>query len=137
VSSSIARSEPWFHQESDAHYTTRYWPSLDSELARARALEEPSLPLERIERIYAVIKKASHLSILRDELQQALRRGDKEELQRVWERAEASVDSVEQALIASHFLSATYHYDPSLQLEPPHFSAEEEALARSGYYVEA
>ena len=137
VSSSIARSEPWFHQESDAHYTTRYWPSLDSELARARALEEPSLPLERIERIYAVIKKASHLSILRDELQQALRRGDKEELQRVWERAEASVDSVEQALIASQFLSATYHYDPSLELEPPHFSAEEEALARSGYYVEA
>jgi len=137
VSSSIARSEPWFHQESDAHYTTRYWPSLDSELARARALEEPSLPLERIERIYAVIKKASHLSILRDELQQALRRGDKEELQRVWERAEASVDSVEQALLASQFLSATYHYDPSLVLEPPHFSAEEEALARSGYYVEA
>jgi hypothetical protein len=137
VSSSIARSEPWFHQESDAHYTTRYWPSLDSELARARALEEPSLPLERIERIYAVIKKASHLSILRDELQQALRRGDKEELQRVWERAEASVDSVEQALLASQFLSATYHYDPSLKLEPPHFSAEEEALARSGYYVEA
>ena len=83
------------------------------------------------------IKKASHLSILRDELQQALRRGDKEELQRVWERAEASVDSVEQALIASQFLSDTYHYDPSLELEPPHFSAEEEALARSGYYVEA
>jgi len=137
VSSSIARSEPWFHQESDAHYTTRYWPSLDSELARARALEEPSVPLERIERIYAVIKKASHLSILRDELQQALRRGDKEELQRVWQRAEASVDSVEQALLASQFLSATYHYDPSLVLEPPHFSAEEEALARSGYYVEA
>jgi len=137
VSSSIARSEPWFHQESDAHYTTRYWPSLDSELARARALAEPSLPLERIERIYSVIKKASHLSILRDELQQALRRGDKEELQRVWERAEASVDSVEQALLASQFLSATYHYDPSLVLEPPHFSAEEEALARSGYYVEA
>ena len=137
VSSSIARSEPWFHQESDAHYTTRYWPGLDSELARARALEEPSLPLERIERIYAVIKKASHLSILRDELQQALRRGDKEELQRVWERAEASVDSVEQALLASQFLSTTYHYDPSLVLEPPHFSAEEEALARSGYYVEA
>ena len=137
VSSSIARSEPWFHQESDAHYTTRYWPSLDSELARARALEEPSLPLERIERIYAVIKKASHLSILRDELQQALRRGDKEELQRVWQRAEASVDSVEQALLASQFLSAAYHYDPSLVLEPPHFSAEEEALARSGYYVEA
>ncbi len=137
VSSSIARSEPWFHQESDAHYTTRYWPSLDSELARARALEEPSLPLERIERIYAVIKQASHLSILRDELQQALRRGDKQELQRVWERAEASVDSVEQALLASQFLSATYHYDPSLELQPPHFSAEEEALARSGYYVEA
>lgn len=137
VSSSIARSEPWFHQESDAHYTSRYWPSLDSELARARALEEPSLPLERIERIYSVIKKASHLSILRDELQQALRRGDKEELKRVWERAEASVDSLEQALLASQFLSATYHYDPSLVLEPPHFSAEEEALARSGYYVEA
>ena len=137
VSSSIARSEPWFHQESDAHYTTRYWPSLDSELARARALEEPSLPLERIERIYAVIKQASHLSILRDELQQALRRGDTQELQRVWERAEATVDSVEQALLASQFLSATYHYDPSLELQPPHFSAEEEALARSGYYVEA
>ena len=137
VSSSIARSEPWFHQESDAHYTTRYWPSLDSELARARALAEPSLPLERIERIYAVIKQASHLSILRDELQQALRRGDQEELQRVWARAEAQVDTVEQALLASNFLSATYHYDPSLALEPPHFSPEEEALARSGYYVEA
>ena len=36
-SSSIARSEEWYHRDDKAIYTTRYWPSIDSELARAHA----------------------------------------------------------------------------------------------------
>jgi hypothetical protein len=43
----------------------------------------------------------------------------------------------EDAVLASRFLHDTYHFNPEGDLSPPHFSADEEALARSGYYVEA
>jgi hypothetical protein len=136
VSSSIARSEPWFQRDDQAHYTTRYWPSLDSELARAHALSIPIIETERVSRIYGVLKHAAHLGVLRDELQLALQRPGSEELRRVWERAQSVVVETEAAIVRSGFLQRSYHYNPCLELDDPHFSAEEEALARSGYYVE-
>ncbi len=136
VSSSIARSEPWFHRDDQAHYTTRYWPSLDSELARAHALSIRIIETERVSRIYGVLKHAAHLGVLRDELQLALQRPGSEELRQVWERAQAVVIATEDAIVRSGFLQRSYHYNPALELEAPHFSPEEEALSRSGYYVE-
>ena len=47
VSSSIARSEEWFHTEKDPLYTNRYWPSLDAELERAHAFSKISIELSR------------------------------------------------------------------------------------------
>lgn len=136
VSASIARSEPWFHRDDHAHYTTRYWPSLDSELARAQALAQEAIETDRISRIYGVLKHAAHLGVLRDELQLALHRPGSEELRQVWERAEAIVEAAEQAVLSSQFLQQSYHYNPALELEDPHFTPEEEALARSGFFVE-
>jgi hypothetical protein len=40
-------------------------------------------------------------------------------------------------MLASRFLHETYRYNPDSDFGTPHFSAEEEALARSGYFVEA
>ena len=136
VSASIARTEPWFHKDDQAHYTTRYWPSLDSELARAQALAQQAIETDRVRRIYGVLKHAAHLGVLRDELQLALQRPGSEELRQVWQRAEAIVEAAEGAVISSHFLQQSYHYNPALELEDPHFTPEEEALARSGYFVE-
>lgn len=136
VSASIARSEPWFHRDDHAHYTTRYWPSLDSELARAQALAQQAIETERVSRIYGVLKHAAHLGVLRDELQLALHRPGSDELRLVWERAEAIVAAAEQAVLSSRFLQQSYHYNPALELEDPHFTPEEEALARSGFFVE-
>ncbi|MBM5800159.1 MAG: histidine kinase, partial [Cyanobacteria bacterium K_DeepCast_35m_m2_023] len=136
VSSSIARSEPWFHRDDQAHYTTRYWPSLDSELARAEALAYQAIETERVSRIYGVLKHAAHLGVLRDELQLALSRPGSDALREVWQRAEAVVDAAEAAVLRSGFLQHSYHYNPELELRDPHFTPEEEALARSGFYVE-
>jgi hypothetical protein len=136
VSASIARSEPWFHRDDHAHYTTRYWPSLDSELARAQALAQQAIETDRISRIYGVLKHAAHLGVLRDELQLALHRPGSEELRQVWERAEGIVEAAEQAVLSSRFLQQSYHYNPALELDDPHFTPEEEALARSGFFVE-
>ena len=35
VNSSISRQEQWFHRNTKALYTNRYWPSLETELNRA------------------------------------------------------------------------------------------------------
>ena len=136
VSSSIARSEAWYHKDQSAYYTSRYWPSLDSELERAQTLGVDLIHRERIQRIYGVVKSAAHLSILRDELQQSLHAGDLEAQRQVRDRAGLAIDGVEQAVLQSCFLHDHYRYNPSLELESPHFTHEEEVLARSGLFTE-
>lgn len=136
VSSSIARSEEWFHKDDSAYYTTRYWPGLDSELERAHALAIDLIRRDRVQRIYGVVKSAVHLSILRDELQLALHQEDLVQQAQIRERAAAAISAVEQAVLHSRFLHDNYRYNPDLALEPPHFSPAEEALARSGFFTE-
>lgn len=136
VSSSIARSEAWYHKDQTAYYTSRYWPSLDSELERAHTLGVDLIQRDRIQRIYGVVKSAAHLSILRDELQQSLHSGDLAAQRQVRDRAGEAIDGVEQAVLQSRFLHDHYHYNPSLELESPHFTHEEEVLARSGLFTE-
>ena len=136
VSSSIARSEDWYHQDSGAYYTSRYWPSLDSELERAHTLGIDLIQRDRVQRIYGVVKSAAHLSVLRDELQVSLQANDLEQQEMIRTRAVGAVGAVEEAVLQSRFLHENYRYNPDLELEPPHFSSVEEVLARSGKYTE-
>ncbi|WP_205910359.1 ERV1/ALR-related protein [Rhizobium sp. FKL33] len=136
VSSSIGRTEAWYARDEQAHYTSRYWPSLESELARAGFIGSKTLDADRIRRMYAVIKQAAHLAVVRDELQMALTDAATEALERIMSRADVVIPLAEQAILASRFLHETYRYNPAGDLADPHFSAEEEALARSGYFVE-
>ena len=136
VSSSIARSEEWFHKDQTAFYTSRYWPSLDAELERAHTLSLEQIHRDRIQRVYGVVKHAAHLSILRSELQDVLGHPDAELRQQIRSRADLAIGGVEKAVMDSRFLHDHYTYNPDLQLEPPHFSPAEEALARSGYFTE-
>lgn len=136
VSSSISRSEDWYHQDQTAYYTSRYWPSLDSELERAHVLGVELIHRERVQRIYGVVKSAAHLSILRDELRQSLHANDLVMQRSVRERAGVAIEGVEKAVMDSRFLHDHYRYDPELAVDSPHFSHEEEALARSGFFTE-
>ena len=137
VSSSIARTEAWYHQDTGAHYTSRYWPSLDSELARAENMGVTALETDRVKRIYGVMKQAAHLSVVRDELQRALADDTPSTLVEIMLRASKIIPLADAAMLTSRFLHETYHYNPKGDIKSPHYSAEEEALARSGFYVEA
>ena len=52
------------------------------------------------------------------------------------ERAGLAIEGVEKAVMDSRFLHDHYHYDLKLTTDSPHFSHEEEALARSGLFAE-
>lgn len=136
VSSSIARSEEWYHKDEKALYTTRYWPSLDSELARAKALKHISISSDRIYRLYGMLKPASRLSGVRTTLQKLLEKGDVEGIKEACLIAEDYIKDLEAAAISGNFLQETYQFDPNLVDESPYFTPEEEEFARSGIFTE-
>lgn len=136
VSSSIARTEAWYHQEKSPIYTTRYWPGLEAETARARALQLDSIPVDKIERIVEILKPATRLSTLRDELQIALKAEDGATVARIADAARQAIGLLNAAVEDSRFLPRTYGYDPLKSDAPPHFSPQEEAFARSGRFIE-
>ena len=135
VSSSIARSEDWFHADKTAFYTSRYWPSLDSEIERANLLNNQMINTNDISRIYGVIKSAVHLSILKDELHYNFK--NEEELISIFKRSKKAAKDLDNSINISNFLQENYTYDPSLNDHSPHFSSAEEALARSGKFTES
>jgi Ca2+-binding EF-hand superfamily protein len=137
VSSSIARTEPWFHRDDKAFYTTRHWPSLDCELARARALNQLSIPTERLARMYGLLKPTAQLAGRRRDLQEVLQAGDIAKVAPICEQARPAIADLEAALAAGAFLEHTYRFAPDLVDEAPHFTPEEEAFGRSGVFVEA
>lgn len=137
VSSSIARSEAWYHKDEKAFYTTRYWPSLDSELARSLALRQVSIATERIYRVYGLLKPMARLAGVRSDLQRFLEKGDAESIQEACEIAESYIGDLEQAVMDGNFLQDTYYLDPALEDKAPYFTPEEEEFARSGFFVEA
>jgi Ca2+-binding EF-hand superfamily protein len=137
VSSSIARSEEWYHREEGAFYTTRYWPSMASELARAKAFRHASISVERIERNYQLLRPVGRLAGVRLELQRLLAKGDAESILQAKKIAQETIGQLEKNVISGQFLQDNYHFDPSLS-DPlnPTFSEEEEALGRSGLFTE-
>lgn len=136
VSSSIARSEAWFKTEQDPLYTNRYWPSLDTEMERAHAFSEITVELSRIYKVYHLLKPVSKLETLRDELQYALETSNSDLFFSCKERFNETIGLLEKEIISSGFLQETYHYNPALLIVAPHFTAEDEAYARSGGYYE-
>jgi hypothetical protein len=52
------------------------------------------------------------------------------------ERAGVAIEGVAKAVMDSRFLHDHYRYVPELTSDSPHFSHEEEALARSGLFTE-
>ncbi len=137
VSSSIARSEEWYHKDEKAFYTSRYWPSLDAELARANALKHISIATDRIYRIYGLLKPVARLAGLRMELQKLVEKGEKERIERACAIADNYIKDLESAAIDGQFLQETYCFDPQLiDDKAPAFTPEEEEFGRSGLFVE-
>lgn len=136
VSSSIARSEEWYHKDEKAFYTTRYWPSLDSDLARAKALKHISIATDRIYRLYGMLKPASRLAGVRATLQKLLEKGDQQGIKEACLVAQDYIKDLEETLIRGDFLQEIYYFDPDLVDKAPHFTPEEEEFARSGVFSE-
>ncbi|WP_193198170.1 EF-hand domain-containing protein [Nostoc sp. MG11] len=136
VSSSIARSEEWYHKDEKAFYTTRYWPSLDSELARGKALKHLSVSVERLYRLYGILKPASRLAGVRATLQKLIEKGDESGIKEACTLAEDYIKELESSVITGQFLQETYRFDPEIVDKTPHFTPEEEEFARSGVFVE-
>jgi hypothetical protein len=137
VSSSIARSEEWYHRDDGAFYTTRYWPSLAAELARARAFNQSSIPVERVESNFRLMGPVGRLAGVRLELHRLLARGDAASALQAKKIAQDYIRQLETRVIEERFLQDNYHFDPNLS-DPltVSFSEAEEKLGRSGLYTE-
>jgi hypothetical protein len=137
VSSSIARSEEWYQKDEKAFYTTRYWPSIESELARAKALKQISIATDRMYRLYTILKPAARLTGVRAILHKLLDKRDEEGIKEVCLVAQDYTQELDEAIVTGQFLQETYYFDPDLVDEAPVFTPEEEEFARSGVFVEA
>lgn len=136
VSSSIARSEEWYHRNEKSFYTTRYWPSMDSELARAKTLRHVSISTERLYRIYGLLLPVGRLAGMRMELQRLLGKGDAKSIEQACTIALDHISELEVAVISGRFLQGTYFFDPDMVDTAPAFTPEEEEFGRSGKFVE-
>lgn len=136
VNSSIARSEEWYQKDRQAFYTSRYWPSLDAELTRARVLRHISITTDRIYHIYSMLKPTARLSGLHLGLQQLLDKRDEAGIQDLCKLANKYIKDLENAVLEGNFLQECYRFDPTLEDNAPYFTPEEEEFARSGVFVE-
>lgn len=136
VSSSIARTEPWYHRDDHPLYTTRYWPGLAAEIARLQALGEDSIALDRVEGFEAVTRSAARLAILREGVQAALDRGDPVRLRALIDEAAEAVAAAERAVEQSGLLQTAYRLDPGATLATPANDAALDAYGRSGQFIE-
>jgi hypothetical protein len=137
VSSSIARSEEWYHRDEKAFYTTRYWPSVDSELARAKALKHISVATDRLYRIYGLLKPVARLAGVRIELQRLLDKGDTESISQACTIAHNHIQELNLSVLQGRFLQETYYFDPNLADQvSAAFTPEEEEFGRSGLFIE-
>ncbi|HEY9711663.1 MAG TPA: hypothetical protein V6D48_25870, partial [Oculatellaceae cyanobacterium] len=136
VSSSIARTEEWYHKDEKAFYTTRYWPSLDSELARAKTLKHLSIAVDRISHLYSLLRPASRLAGVRTTLQKLIEKGDEQGIGEACLVAQDYIKELEEAVVSGQFLQETYRFHPELVDKTPYFTPEEEEFARSSVFVE-
>tara|TARA_E500000331_G_scaffold336717_1_gene364108 strand:+ start:5643 stop:7922 length:2280 start_codon:yes stop_codon:yes gene_type:complete len=134
VSSSIARTEEWFHLDKNSYYTSRYWPSLDSELERANTLGIPSVSTKFISKIYGIIRHSINLSTLKDEL--ILYLNTNKNTKNIFSKSIIFSKEMDESILVSKYLEDHYSYNASNIDDDPHFSAVEESLARSGKFID-
>lgn len=134
VSASISRSEEWYHKDEKAFYTTRYWPSVDSSLARAKALKH-SITTDLIYRTHNILKPMALLARVKTKLPTLLA-GDGKGIKEACMVAQNHIEDLEEAVISGQFLQEAYHFDPDIVDKTPHFTREEEEFARSGIFIE-
>jgi hypothetical protein len=135
VSSSIARTEEWYRNDGNAFYTTRYWPSIDSELALASARASVTVRTDRIQALYGLFKPVSRLSYLRSEIQSHIASRNEPRLIEAFTRAKVQIKELDDSVVRSGFLQDSYAFDSHLTDEDPYFTPEEEAFGRSSAFV--
>jgi Ca2+-binding EF-hand superfamily protein len=136
VSASISRSEEWYHYDENAFYTSRYFPSLEAELAQAQALGTQDVNCDRIAQLYALVKPTSRLMNLRTALKNQVGREGCTDLKNMCSAIQRHTQNLEEAVLKGRFLQDLYCFDPekverSLQVTPQY-----EALARSNVFTE-
>ena len=136
VSSSISRSEKWFHKQKNPIYTNRYWPSLDAELEKAHIFNIKLIDVDKVYKVYNLLRPVSKLETLREEVQYALDNNNLQLFNKCKNDFSKVIKELEENIIESNFLQQTYHYNANLINEAPHFTAEDEMYARSGYFYE-
>lgn len=136
VSSSIARTEPWYHRQAQPLYTTRFWPSIEAELARASALGLKTVALDKIADLFSITKPAAHLAMTRQAFARAFDSGDLETLSETIDSAERAIADLSAALDSTDYLRKTYALDYTKHADNPPVDAQLEALARSGLFIE-
>jgi hypothetical protein len=136
VSSSISRSEKWFHKQKNPIYTNRYWPSLDAELEKAHIFNIKLIDVDKVYKVYNLLRPVSKLETLREEVQYALDNNNLQLFNKCKNDFSKVIKELEENIIESNFLQQTYHYNPNLINEAPHFTAEDEMYSRSGYFYE-
>lgn len=134
VSSSIERQEEWYHRNSLALYTNRFWPSIESELSRAATLNADSILRSRLESIYGTLTPAAQLGRLQQELLVALEAKDGVRVDKVADAAAPFILQLEEALRQSVVLQG-YTFNPDKGEHNPAFSAQEEEYARGGLFA--
>ena len=136
VSSSIARTEPWYHTQPEPLYTSRFWPGLEAEVARAASLGRSGVAVETVSDLFRIVKPTAHLAVLRDTLGRALKTGDDAEIASVIDVADIAIAKLEAAMEETGWLSRKYGYDPDKDADVNTVDAELEGFARSGSFVE-
>ncbi len=136
VSSSIARTEPWYHRQPKPLYTTRFWPSMEAEIAHAAAGGVSSIALDRLKEIFSITKPTAHLAVLRDELAHALNGGDAATVAKIIDRADDAIADLERAMDETAYLTRKYAFDPDKMDKLAPVDEAQEAYARSGVFIE-
>lgn len=137
VSSSITRTEAWFHRDERAFYASRYWPSLSEELARTRASGKKEVSVARLSPFSRLLTPVGRLASLRGRWRGMQMMSGSPSVATLLDDAQGPVRDLEEALAAGQFLERTYRFDPTYEDQAPHFTPEEEAYSRSGLFVEA
>lgn len=136
VSSSIERTEAWYHAVPNPLYTSRHWPDLSEELAHARALGQSEISLDRVGAIFGVTRAAAHLATVRDEILEAVETKNTAVLPNLLARAKPLIDALDEAIISSEYLHRSYLVDETSLYDGEPLNRANEDFARSGSFIE-
>ncbi|MBW4419681.1 MAG: EF-hand domain-containing protein [Myxacorys californica WJT36-NPBG1] len=136
VSASISRTEAWYRRDEKAFYTSRYYPSLDAELAYAQALGQNYMTCEQVSRLYGLLKLTSRLSGLRLALKKLLDRRNHGGSKEICLVAQTYIQELDEALLSGQFLQEMYRFDSELVDQVPQVTLVDEGFARSGAFTE-